>query len=175
MAQRFWVGAAFLLALTAGVYGEGKIPTAAPHAGLDRMKKMAGTWVEADKDGKPTNKVMSVIKLTGAGSAIHETLMPGDAMEMGSVYQMDKSDLVMTHYCAAGNQPRMKAEAGAKPNQIKWTFTGGSNLDVTKDMHMHAATLIFVDDDHREVAGEAWVDGKACEGHCGQMKLVRKK
>ena len=37
-----------------------KAPAAAPHPGLERMKKMAGTWVMADKDGKATNQIVSV-------------------------------------------------------------------------------------------------------------------
>ena len=64
MAQRFWVGGLVLLALTAGVRSDdktGKAPAAAPHTGLERLKKLAGTWVAADKDGKPTDQVVSVI------------------------------------------------------------------------------------------------------------------
>ncbi|HEX4588687.1 MAG TPA: hypothetical protein VH120_02080, partial [Gemmataceae bacterium] len=103
------------------------------------------------------------------------TLFPGQPQEMVSVYNLDKGDVVMTHYCVLGNQPKMKADRAAPNNQIHFAFAGGTNLDPAKDMHMHAATLTFVDDDHIEIAGEAWVDGKPAENHCGQMKLVRKK
>ena len=34
---------------------------------FERLKKLAGTWVEADKDGKPTDKVVSVVKVTAGG------------------------------------------------------------------------------------------------------------
>ena len=142
---------------------------------FERLKKLAGTWVEADKDGKPTEKVVSVVRVTAGGSAVHETLFPGQPQEMVSVYNLDKGDVVMTHYCVLGNQPKMKADPASPKNQIHFAFAGGTNLDPAKDMHMHAATLTFVDDDHIEIAGEAWVDGKPAEDHCGQMKLVRKK
>ena len=176
MSQRFWVGGVFLLALTAGVYGDGKIPQAAPHAGLDRMKKMAGTWVEAGKDGKPTDKVVSVIRVIAGGSAVQETLFPGQPHEMVSVYHRDGADLVMTHYCVLGNQPRMKADPTSPANQIHFQFAGGTNLDPAKDKHMHEATLTFVDDDRVELAGVAWEGGKPCkECGCGILKLVRKK
>ena len=148
------------------------VPT---HAGFEKIKKLAGTWVEADKDGKPTDKVVSEVKVTAGGSAVHETLFPGQPMEMLSVYHLDKGDLLMTHYCVLGNQPRMKADQKAPANQIRWVFAGGSNLDVTKDTHMHGAVVTFIDADHIEVAGEAWEDGKASPSHCGTMKLVRKK
>jgi hypothetical protein len=178
MAQRFLVGGLVLLAFTAGAFGDEKTvkaPAAAPHPGLERLKKLAGTWVEADKDGKPTDKVVSVIKVTAAGSAVHETLFPGQPHEMVSVYYRDGADLVMTHYCALGNQPRMKADPKSPPNQIHFQFAGGSNLDPAKDMHMHEGTLTFIDEDHIEFSGVAWVGGKPAEGHQCGMKLVRKK
>ncbi len=149
---------------------------AAPtNPGFERLKKLEGTWVEADKDGKPTDKVVSIVKLTAGGSTLHETFFPGSPMEMVSVYHLDGNDLVMTHYCMLGNQPKMKAEPNLAKNQIKWVFAGGTNLDPAKDTHMHGATLTFVDNDHIEIAGEAWENGKPSDSHCGTMKLVRKK
>ena len=112
------------------------------------MKKLAGTWVEADKDGKPTDKVVSVIKVTAGGSVVHETLFPGQPHEMISVYHLDGGELVMTHYCVLGNQPRMKADPKSPADQIHFKFAGGTNLDPAKDKHMHEATMTFIDDDH---------------------------
>ena len=177
MTRRMLTCALMLTALATVGRGDEQPTKAASstHAGLERIKKLAGTWVEADKDGKPTDKVVSVVKVTAGGSTVQETLFPGTPMEMMSVYHLDKGDLVMTHYCMLGNQPRMKADPKAPANQIKWVFTSGTNLDVNKDMHMHGATVTFVDDDHIEIAGEAWEGGKPSESHCGTMKLVRKK
>jgi hypothetical protein len=179
MMQRFLVCGLMLAAFGAATRGDDKPapgkPPAATHAGLERMKKLAGTWLAADKDGKPTDQVVSVIKVTGAGSTVHETLFPGQPMEMVSIYHLDGADLVMTHYCALGNQPRMKADPKSPANQIKFLFAGGTNLDPAKDMHMHEGTLTFIDDDHIEFSGVAWVGGKPAEDHCATMKLVRKK
>ncbi|HXD87824.1 MAG TPA: hypothetical protein VN641_15125 [Urbifossiella sp.] len=173
MLRQLLKAAVMLVAFSASSRGDE--PALTGKAGLDRMKKLAGTWVEADKDGKPTAKVVSVIKVTAAGSTVHETIFPGQPQEMVSVYHLDKGDLVMTHYCSLGNQPRMKADPASPKNSIRFAFAGGTNFDPNKDMHMHEATLTFVDDDHIELAGVAWVDGKPAENHCGQMKLVRKK
>ncbi|MDB5312985.1 MAG: hypothetical protein JWO38_7187 [Gemmataceae bacterium] len=174
--RRMLTGGLMLIALTTVSRGDDAPAKAPPaHPGLERLKKLAGTWVEADKAGQPTDKVVSVVRVTAAGSAVHETLFPGQPQEMISVYHLDKGDLVMTHYCALGNQPRMKADPASSPNKIRWAFAGGTNLDPAKDMHMHEATVTFVDDDHIEIAGVAWVDGKPSDNHCGQMKLVRKK
>lgn len=142
---------------------------------FEKLKKLAGTWVEADADGKPTDKVVSIIRVTAGGSAVQEVQFPDEPMEMVSVYHLDKEDLLMTHYCMLGNQPRMKADPTSPPNQIRWKFAGGTNLDPAKDTHMHSATVTFVDDDHIEIEGEAWEGGKPSPEHCGMMKLVRKR
>ena len=175
--KRMLTAGLMLLTLTAGGRGDERPakPASPAHPGLEKLKKLAGTWVEADKDGKPTDKVVSVVKVTAGGSAVHETAFPGTPMEMVSVYHLDKDELVMTHYCALGNQPRMKADPKSPANQIKWVFAGGTNLDPAKDMHMHEGTITFVDDDHIEFSGVAWVNGKPAEDHCATMKLVRKK
>jgi hypothetical protein len=175
MARRFWAFGLTALALAVAARAEAQpAAKAAPHPGLERLKKMAGTWVEADKDGKPTSKVVSVVKVTAGGSAVLETLFPGQPLEMVSVYHRDGADLVMTHYCMLGNQPRMKADPNSPPNQLRFKFAGGTNLDPARDKHMHEGTITFVDDDHVEWSGVAWDGGKPCKG-CGTMKLVRKK
>lgn len=173
MMQRLTIGGVFLIAFAAGA-GGADTPKSPADAQFEKLKKLAGTWVEADKDGKPTDKVQSVWKVTAGGSAVQETIFPGQPMEMVSVYHKDGSDLLMTHYCMLGNQPRMKADPKSSPNQIKFEFAGGTNLNPAKDMHMHEGTLTFVDDDHIEFSGCAWVDGKPSD-HCGTFKLVRKK
>jgi hypothetical protein len=183
MVQRFWIGGLVLAAITAVGYSadktdrktDNKSQTVSPQAGLERMKKLAGTWVEADKDGNPTDKVVSVVKVTAGGSVVQETLFPGSPMEMVSMYHCDGPDLVMTHYCMLGNQPRMKADLHSPANQLCFKFAGGSNLDPAKDKHMHEGTITFIDDDHIEFSGVCWEGGKVAKGHECALKLVRKK
>jgi hypothetical protein len=106
-----------------------------------------------DKDGNPTDQVVSIIKVTAGSSVVHEILFPGQPHEMISIYTADGPDLILTHYCVLGNQPRMKAELNSQPNQIVCRFLGGSNLNPAKDRHMHEATLPIVSDDRIEVKG----------------------
>jgi hypothetical protein len=167
-----------VLALPLAAYGEdkgGKPSPLSTNSAFETMKKLAGTWVVAGEDGKPTDQVMSIIKVTAGGSAVHETLFPGQPQEMVSVYTVDGPDLVLTHYCVLGNQPRLKADPNSSANQIRFEFAGGSNLDPTKDKHMHSATLTIVDDAHIEVAGVGWQGGAPAKDMCCGMKLVRKK
>jgi hypothetical protein len=178
MSRQLLVCMVLLLALQLAAHGgekTAKLPPVPTNSGLEKMKKLAGTWLAADKDGKPTDQVVSIVKVTAGGSAVHETLFPGQPHEMVSVYTVDGPDLVMTHYCVLGNQPRMKADPKSPANQICFQFAGGSNLDPKKDKHMHAATLTIVDDDHIEIAGVGWEGGAPAKDMCCGMKLVRKK
>jgi hypothetical protein len=180
MARRFLGCGLLLLALAIVAYGGdgtgGKVPAARTNAGLEKMKRLAGTWVAVGQDGKPTDQVVSLIKVTAGGSAVHETLFPGQPHEMISIYTADGPDLLLTHFCMLGNQPRMKADANAPSNQIRFKFAGGTNLDPKKDKHMHDATLTIVDDDHIEITAVAWEGGAPAKDQCCcGMKLVRRK
>ena len=87
MTRRLLVGA-MLLALPVAVYGEdkaGKRPPVPTSPAFETMKKLAGTWLAADQDGKPTDQVVSIIKVTAGGSAVHETLFPGQPQETSCI------------------------------------------------------------------------------------------
>src|SRR5262245_38251507 len=182
MVRRFLAGGLFtVLILNFSAVSRGadtaapKVPTPPTNAALEKLKQLAGTWLVADKDGKPTDQVASVIKVTAGGSAILETLFPGQPHEMVSIYTVEGSDLILTHYCVLGNQPRMKADANSASNQIVFRFVGGGNLDVKKDKHMHEATLTIIDNDRLEVNGVGWENGGPAKDMCCGLKLVRKK
>src|SRR5260221_1755566 len=109
MRNSIWAGVVVAI-LAVGARAEDKKSDAAGEKGpsLAKIKKLVGTWVAVDDKGQPTDNVISVFKLTAAGSAVQETIHPGQAHEMVSLYHMDGKDLVLTHYCALGNQPKMK-------------------------------------------------------------------
>ena len=172
MTRRFVLGGLVALALLTGIRAEDKAAKATP---LDKMKKLVGTWVATDEKGQPTDKVVSVFKVTAAGSAVEETLFPGSDHEMVTVYYMDGPSLVLTHYCALGNQPHLKLDPASPKGRLDFKFASGSNMDPAKDMHMHEGSLTLVDDDHIDSSWQGWQDGKADESHKMSMKLVRKK
>ena len=147
-------------------------PTSAGAARFEAIKKLAGDWVEAGQDGKPTDKLVSSFRVTAAGTAVEETIFPGTGHEMVTMYHLDGPDLVLTHYCMLGNQPRMRAEAGASANQIRFKFTGATNLKSANDNHMHEATFTIAGDDRLQAEWVACKDGAAC--HKVAFDLIRK-
>jgi hypothetical protein len=133
---------------------------------LDKLKKLAGEWVYANGEQKGQPAVRYTV--ASAGSVVVESLFPGTDHEMVTVYHLDGDKLMMTHYCAAGNQPQMHAEPAA--DKLVFTCTGGSNMKET-DGHMHAMTLSFVDDDHIK---EEWT-WKGEGAHTAAFEFERKK
>ncbi len=111
---------------------------------LDRFKALAGEWVAAE-DGEMFKKgdLVARYAVTAAGSAVVETAFPGSPDEMVTVYHADGSDLVLTHHCMEGNQPRMRAR-NARGSRYDFAFDGGLNINPTKDRHMNSASLEFV-------------------------------
>jgi hypothetical protein len=117
--------------------------------------------------------VTSRYQLTAGGSAVLETIFPGQDMEMVSLYYKDGNQLLMTHYCCLGNQPKFRARIGDSKDELVFDFAGGGKLDPSKDAHIHNGRVRFVDADHIHSEWEMYVDGKPGEKHA--FDLIRKK
>ncbi len=115
---------------------------------FEKIKTLIGTWQGTRKayDGEETITARYV--MTAKGSAVMEKLFPGTPKEMVSVYTQDGHDLVMTHYCMLGNQPRMKTHGEAPSDTITLTYMDGTGMRSMDDLHMHELTITFVDKNH---------------------------
>jgi len=142
-------------------------------AGLEALKTLAGEWVALGEDGKPTEKTALRIRVTAAGSAVHETVLPGTEHEMVTLYHMDGNDLVLTHYCMLGNQPRMKAVDANATKNLVFKCAGGTNMKSENDEHMHEAHISILGKDRIKTRWREFKDGK--EVFVASFNLVRKK
>ena len=141
---------------------------------LDPLKKLAGEWVgKAGPSGGQMMDATVTYRVTANGSAVMETLFPGASEEMVTMYTVDKGGLVLTHYCAAGNQPRMMARKSAAANELVFDFAGGANINPARDQFMHNAKLVFVDDDRLRSEWTDWKNGKKTQTMV--FELERKK
>jgi len=78
---------------------------------------------------------------------------------MVTVYHADGDDVVLTHYCMEGNQPRMRARA-PKGSRLDFAFDGGTNIDPKRDRHMHSARLDLIGADEIQSEWTEHADGK---------------
>ena len=74
-------------------------------ATFEHLKSLAGQWQGV---GKGMENSTTSFEIVANGSAIMERLAPGHASPMINMYHPDGDGVVMTHYCGAGNQPRMR-------------------------------------------------------------------
>jgi hypothetical protein len=138
---------------------------------FDRLKSLAGEWqgTAMAKDGPPATVRYEVVS---AGHAVMERLFPGTEHEMLSLYYLEGDQLVMTHYCAMGNQPRMRFAKGG-PSNLSFAFAGGTNFDPKKDTHIHSARYSWPDEGHLEAEWAVYQGEKQTGAH--KVFLSRKK
>jgi hypothetical protein len=162
--NRLFVIAGFFLAMSASLAWAGTKGTAAANdqsnaaTAFDKLKTLAGQWEATSEKGKVT----SSLELVSNGTALLEKIsVPGDG-EMVTVYYVDGNQLVLTHYCSAGNQPHMRAEAFEQSsNVIRFDFAGATNLANPGDAHMHTAQIKFLGPDAFNADWTLYKDGKA--------------
>ena len=111
-------------------------------SGFATLKNLAGQWETKGPDGNPTVVTWTAVS---AGSAMMEE-MPHK--NMVTMYHLDNDRLLMTHYCSAGNQPRMQAEVSPDGKTITFNFLDATNLASPVDGHMHRMVLAVRDKDH---------------------------
>lgn len=159
------VGTVFATAAP-GEPGEKSLPA------FELFRTLSGEWVAAE-DGEMFKKgdLVARYAVTAAGSAVVETVFPGTPHEMVTVYHADGPDLVLTHYCMEGNQPRMRAK-NAKGPRLDFAFDGGNRIDPKKDRHMNSASIEFVGPDELRTVWTEVEAGKPV--FVAKSRLVRK-
>ena len=158
------VGAVFATAAPAG-------PAGKPLAAFELFRALAGEWVADDGEMYKKGDVVARYAVTASGTAVVETVFPGSPHEMVTVYSADGPDLVLTHYCMEGNQPRMRAK-NAKGPRLDFAFDGGTSIDPKKDRHMNSASIEFVGADEIRTVGTEIEGGKPV--FVAKSRLVRK-
>lgn len=111
-------------------------------AALERLKPLAGEWDIIGDDGKRGPGL--VISVSSGGSSVREIMFPGSGHEMTNMYHADGDTIVMTHYCAVGNQPRMRAKA-TSDGPLAFEFDSVTNLKGDEDTYMGTMVLTLVD------------------------------
>lgn len=169
--KKLFVLASLLLAAPA-VYSAGSesaVPLDAK-AAFDRLRSLVGTW-EAKTE---TAKIRVTYELVGGGSALVERDTAENMPPMETVYHLDGSRLMLTHYCMLGNQPRMQARAfNPATGELKFEFLDVTNLASPGAAHMHNVALRFVDADRLASQWQLFENGRLKSTESFELTRVR--
>ena len=124
---------------------------AAESALFKKLEPLAGTW-EATVKGQ---KVRTVITYASHGSVLIENMMP-ESENMVNLIHAAGDKVMITHYCAGGNQPRYRASR-FDGNKVDFKFFDGTNLG--KEF-MSGVSMTLVDEDHFVEEWRVTKDGK---------------
>lgn len=138
---------------------EPQAPKSEAQKSFTQLKTLAGTWQgsatadppQADWGNGTTLQV--ALRVTSRGNALvhemHETGKPDDPMRYDhplTMLYVDGDRLLLTHYCDAGNRPRMVAKSSADGKSVEFDFldlSGGNQYG-----HMYHAVFTVIDANH---------------------------
>ncbi len=126
-------------------------------AAFARLQTLAGEWQADTAMGKARVSYESI----AAGTSLVEREAIANMPVMITVYHMDGDRLMLEHYCASGNQPRMEARSfNPETGELSFRFLDATNLANKGAAHMHNATFRLIDNDHLTAAWELFEGGK---------------
>ena len=139
------------------------------NAGWERMKSLIGRW-EGTAEG---NQVSVTYKLVSNGTSLMEIMdMPGESEAMITMYHPDGGELLATHYCASGNQPRLRLRSAGDPGMLDFAFVDATNVADSSGEVMQRLVVTFQDADHIKQTWTAKKDGKS---HSSDFVYTRKR
>src|SRR6516225_3233728 len=119
---------------------------------FDKLKTLSGSWeghvTTVPQQAEIEGKLMQVsLRVTSMGNALmHEMTGAGRPDDPITMLYLDGDRLLLTHYCDAGNRPRMTGQMLPDGKTVEFEF-----LDVagsTQYGHMHHAVFTVVDANH---------------------------
>jgi hypothetical protein len=140
-----------LLAFSMSAFAQSAAPQTDAQKSFAALKSLAGSWeghvtttpLSPEMEGKTMH---ATLRVTSMGNAIvHEMTGDGPDDPITMLY-LDGDRLMLTHYCDAGNRPRMTGKISPDGKTVEFEF-----LDVagsTQYGHMHHAVFTLIDANH---------------------------
>ena len=155
----FGVVSVALLSASAAVFAQSATPVASSDAAksFTLLKTLAGTWkgsvtTDSKDEHMDSDALWITLRVTSRGNVlVHEMKKPGTPDDPTkddpvTMLYLDGERLLLTHYCDAGNRPRMVARTSPDGKTVEFDFVdvaGGTEYG-----HMHHAVFTVVDANH---------------------------
>lgn len=120
------------------------------------MKSLAGEWeglVTVPEMPQMSNGKLHVsMRVTSRGHAlVHELQEAGTPLDPTkydhpvSMFYVDGSEVMLVHYCDAGNRPRMTGKMSPDGKIVDFEF---KDISGSTEQHMHHSTFTVIDSNH---------------------------
>jgi hypothetical protein len=125
-------------------------------ATFKKLKTLKGYWTGMASDGRP---IQVSNRVTSGGSALMSAMQGQE--DTVTMIHLDGDRVLLTHYCATGNQPRMVGTVSPDGKTITFIYLDATNLLSSQQGHMQRVVFNLIDSDHHT---ESWefvaADGK---------------
>lgn len=152
-----FIHSCFLLVLAIGAPA---LAAAGADPAWSALTSMAGTWKRVDATTPAQQAFRVKYHLISADTALVETFGDPAGRVTQTVYHRDGAAIMATHYCAQGNQPRLRTLPGAAGGELKFAFVDVSNLKSPGASHMVRLSLQRIDATHLLRKETYLTDGK---------------
>jgi hypothetical protein len=119
---------------------------------FEQLKTLDGVWQGPATTIPPMPEmqgdIMKVsLRTTSLGNALlHEMTSPKRPDDPITMFYLDGDQLLLTHYCDAGNRPRMAGKISPDGKTVEFDFVDIAGS--TQHGHMHHAKFTLIDADH---------------------------
>ena len=162
-----------VLIFSVAISDEAKHQTKPAPEVLNTFKSLEGEWVGIHINHKGEEEQVTIIYRTiSAGTAVEERIFAGTPKEMITVYHgSNDGGILMTHYCALGNQPRMQLD-NTDGKLFEFQYLDGINIDRETTGHMGGLTLTILDENTIQQEWDYYEGGEVKDS--GKFTFTRK-
>jgi len=121
-----------------------------PQSSFTKLKTLVGTWTLTNPKTSREAAFQISYRLISADTALVEIFGDPAKQVTETVYHMDGDHLMATHYCAQGNQPRLRLNTNpsAPREALTFTFFDATNLKSPNESHLIRLKFEFLDARH---------------------------
>ncbi|WP_444887782.1 hypothetical protein [Microbulbifer sp. JMSA008] len=135
---------------------------------FERIKSLSGDWKkEGDTGG---DFYIKFSQTAGASVLVENWLYKGKSHSL-TIYHMDNGNLLATHYCPQGNQPRLQLSSSGERRQLLFSFKDATNLLDLEANHQHSLGFEWLESEGI-IRTESYMENGALKP--SSMRLVRK-
>ena len=145
-------------------------------AAFQKLSALVGDWEGKYEwtGGRPGGELKASYYLTGNSSALVENLIMGGVPSMTTVYHLDNGDLRATHFCAAKNQPRLKASKIDLSNgTITFALVDVTNVSSLAAPFVHGLDVQLAGGDRLELTFHFENAGKKSDEHITLKRVAK--